>query len=78
MENVGRKLILHKGSKIKSYKMYFKQTVVKFSKKNSIKSATLKFNADHRWEENGWTMLMKYLQKNQLESNLMEVDPSQW
>ena len=53
MENVGRKLILHKGSKIKSYKMYFKQTVVKFSKKNSIKSATLKFNADHRWEENG-------------------------
>ena len=53
MENVGRKLILHKGSKIKSYKMYFKQTVVKFSKKNSIKSASLKFNADHRWEENG-------------------------
>ena len=46
MDDAGRKLTSHEGSKIKSYTMSFKQIVAKFSKGNSINLASLKFNLD--------------------------------
>ena len=47
-DDSGRKLTSHKGSKIKSYTMSFKQTVAKFTKENSINLPSLKFNVDHK------------------------------
>ena len=50
MDNTERcsKLMSHKGSKIKSYTMSFKVNVATFSGRNSINSASLKFNVDRK------------------------------
>ena len=44
MDDAGRKLSLHKGSKIESCTMSSKQTGAKYAKENSIDSVSLKFN----------------------------------
>ena len=48
MDNAERKLTSHKGSKIKSYTISFKQTVAKFAKENSISPASWKFSLDRK------------------------------
>ena len=65
MDDTRRRLTSHKESKIKSHTMSFKQTVALFAKKNSSNSGALKFNVDRKQI------------KNQLKSDLSEVDASQ-
>ena len=48
MDEAGNNATSHKGSKIKSYTMSFKQTVAKFAKENSISSASMKFKVDRK------------------------------
>ena len=48
MDEAGNNATSHKGSKIKSYTMSFKQTVAKFAKENSINSASVKFKVDRK------------------------------
>ena len=48
MDEAGNNATSHKGSKIKSYTMSFKQTVAKFAKENSINSASMKFKVDRK------------------------------
>lgn len=47
MDEAGNKTS-HKGSKIRSYTMSFKQTVAKFAKENSINSASMNFKVDRK------------------------------
>ena len=46
MNEAGNNATSHKGSKVKSYTMSFKQTFAKFPKENSINSASMKFKVD--------------------------------
>ena len=48
MDEAGNNATSHKGSKIKSYTMSFKQTVAKFAKENSINSVSMKFKVDRK------------------------------
>lgn len=48
MNETRRNATSHKGSKVRSYTMSFKQTVAKFAKDNSINSASLKFKVDRK------------------------------
>ena len=48
MDEAGNNPTSHKGSKIKSYTMSFKQTVAKFAKENLTNSASMKFNVDRK------------------------------
>ena len=48
MDEAGNNATSHKGSKIKSYIMSFKQTVAKFAKDNSVNSASMKFEVDRK------------------------------
>ena len=51
MDEAGNNTASHKGSKIKSYTMSFKQTVAKFGKENSINSASMKFKVDRKTDK---------------------------
>ena len=48
MGETGNNATSHKGSKIKSYTISFKQTVAKFAKQDSINSTSMKFRVDRK------------------------------